>query len=190
MVFDDPNWDLKTFNFDTDVDKAFAKPVDGLALQDVLSSVDPDLSALRAHNGKVIQYHGTTDAAIPPGTSIEYRRSVLAFFGIYDQKDPKGEVGNFYRLFLVPGMQHCSGGPGANTFGQGVPLADSAHDVIKAVEDWVEQGKAPDQIIATKYTNDDPTQPALFSRPLCPYPALARWNGTGNASDAANWSCR
>ena len=190
MVFDDPNWDLKTFNFDTDIAKALAKPVDGVALADVLSSVDPDLSAFRAHNGKIIQYHGTTDPAIPPGASIEYRRSVLAFFGIYDQKDARDTVSNFYRLFLVPGMLHCQGGPGANTFGQGAPLADSAHDVIKALEAWVEQGKAPDQIIATKFTNDDPTQPTLFSRPLCPYPAVARWNGTGDAADAANWSCR
>ena len=191
MVFDDPNWDLKTLNFDTDVDKALVKPVDGLALEDVLSSVDPDLSAFRAHSGKIIQYHGTTDPAIPPGNSIEYYRSVLSFFGIYGQQHQTSKVSSFYRLFLVSGMQHCSGGPGANAFGQGVvPLADADHDVIKALEAWVEQGKAPDRIIATKYTNDDPTKPALFSRPLCPYPAVARWNGTGDQSDAANWSCR
>ena len=61
--------------------------------------------------------------------------------------------------------------------------------MIKALEAWVERGKAPAQIIATKYTNDNPTQPALFSRPLCPYPAVAKWNGTGDVSDAANWSC-
>lgn len=189
MVFDDPSWDLKSFNFDTDVDKARTKPVDGLALQDVVSSVDPDLSAFRAHNGKMIQYHGTTDPAIPPGTSVQYYRSVLSFFGIYGHKFSADTVDDFYRLFLVPGMQHCSGGPGANTFGQGVPLADSDHDVIKALEAWVEQGKAPDQIIATKYTNDDPTQAALFSRPLCPYPETAKWNGTGDVSDASNWSC-
>jgi feruloyl esterase len=190
MVFDDPNWDLKTLNFDTDVNKAFAKPIAGLALQDVLSSVDPDLSAFRAHNGKMIQYHGTTDAAIPPGNSIEYYRTVKAFFGIYNQHHSADQVSNFYRLFLVPGMQHCSGGPGANTFGQSVPLADADHDVIKALEAWVEHGQAPNQIIATKYTNDDPTQQAQFTRSLCPYPAVARWNGTGDASDAANWSCR
>jgi hypothetical protein len=190
MVFDDPNWDLTTLNFDRDLAIAFSKPVDGQALGDVLDSVDPDLRPFQSHNGKIIQYHGTTDAAIPPGNSIEYRRSVLSFFGVYDQRDPAGEVGSFYRLFLVPGMQHCSGGPGANTFGQGAPLADSDHDVIKALEAWVEQGKAPAQIIATKYTNDDPTQPALFTRPLCPYPNMAAWNGTGDASDAANWSCK
>jgi hypothetical protein len=189
MVFDDPNWDLTTLNFDRDLAIAYSKPVDGQALGDVLDSVDPDLRPFQSHNGKIIQYHGTTDAAIPPGNSIEYRRSVLSFFGVYDQRDPAGEVGSFYRLFLVPGMQHCSGGPGANTFGQGAPLADSDHDVIKALEAWVEQGKAPAQIIATKYTNDNPTQPALFNRPLCPYPTMAAWNGTGDASDAANWSC-
>jgi hypothetical protein len=189
FVFNDPNWDFQTFNFDTDVEKALAAPIAGQALGDVMQSVDPDLSVFRAHGGKLIQYHGTTDAAIPPGDSIEYHRTVLSFFGVYDQRDAKDTVSNFYRLFLVPGMQHCQGGPGANTFGQTVPLADSDHDVVKALEAWVEQGKAPDKIIATKYSNDDPTQPALFSRPLCPYPALARWNGTGNASDAANWSC-
>ena len=190
VVFSDPNWDLSSFNFDTDVDKTLATPIDGLALEDVVSAVNPDLSAFRAHNGKMIQYHGTTDAAIPPGDSIEYYRSVLSFFGIYDRENSTGTVSNFYRLFLVPGMQHCSGGPGANTFGQGAPLANSDHDVIKALEAWVEQGKAPAQIIATKYTNDSPTQPALFSRPLCPYPGTAQWKGTGDVSDAANWSCR
>ncbi|MBV9248781.1 MAG: tannase/feruloyl esterase family alpha/beta hydrolase [Acetobacteraceae bacterium] len=192
FVFNDPNWDLQSFNFDTDVDKALAAPIAGQPLADVMQSVDPDLSAFRAHGGKLIQYHGTTDAAIPPGDSVEYYRSVLSFFRIYNRKNTVDEVGDFYRLFLVPGMQHCAGGPGANSFGQPftAPLADSAHDVIKALEAWVEQGKAPDQITATKYTNDDPKQPALFSRPLCLYPALARWNGTGDASDAANWSCR
>ncbi len=189
MVFDDPNWDLQTLNYDHDLAIAYSKPVAGQALEDVLSSVNPDLRPFSGHNGKLIQYHGTTDAAIPPGDSIEYRSSLLSFFGVNDQRDPKNVVGSFYRLFLVPGMQHCSGGPGANTFGQGAPLADADHDVIKALEAWVEQGKAPDQIIATKYTNDDPTQPALFTRPLCPYPALARWNGTGDSTDAANWSC-
>jgi feruloyl esterase len=190
FVFNDPNWDLMTFNFDTDVNKTLATSVAGAALEDVVSSVDPDLSAFRAHSGKMIQYHGTTDAAIPPGNSIEYYRTVKAFFGIYNQHHSADQVSNFYRLFLVPGMQHCSGGPGANTFGQGVPLADADHDVIKALEAWVEHGQAPNQIIATKYTNDDPTQQAQFTRPLCPYPAVARWNGTGDASDAANWSCR
>jgi len=190
MVFDDPNWDPRSLNFDRDIDVAYAKSIDGEALGDVLSSVDPDLRAFHAHNGKIIQYHGTTDAAIPPGNSIEYRRSVLAFFGIYDQKDPTNEVGGFYRLFLVPGMQHCSGGPGANTFGQGTPLADADHDVIKALEAWVEQGKAPDRIIATKYENDDPTQQAKFTRPLCPHPSVAAWTGKGDPSDAANWTCR
>nr|WP_294517818.1 tannase/feruloyl esterase family alpha/beta hydrolase [uncultured Rhodopila sp.] len=189
MVFDDPNWDLKTLNFDEDLAIAYSKPVDGQALEDVLSSVNPDLRPFSGHNGKIIQYHGTTDAAIPPGDSIEYRRSLLSFFGVHDQRDPANTVGKFYRLFLVPGMQHCSGGPGANNFGQGAPLADSDHDVIKALEAWVEQGRAPDRIIATKYTSDDPKQPALFTRPLCPYPALATWNGNGDSSDAANWSC-
>ena len=189
MVFNDPNWNLQTFNFDTDVDKALATSVAGQALGDVLQSVNPDLSEFRAHGGKMIQYHGTTDYAIPPGNSIEYYRTVQSFFGTYDRSSSQSGISNFYRLFLVPGMQHCVEGPGANTFGQTVPGTDAAHDVIKALEAWVEQGQAPTKIIATKYTNDDPTQPALFTRPLCPYPALARWNGTGDASDAANWSC-
>jgi Tannase and feruloyl esterase len=190
MVFDDPNWDPKTLNFDEDLAIAFSKPVAGQPLEDVLSSVNPDLRPFNARHSKMIQYHGTTDPAIPPGTSVEYRRSVLSFLGIYDEGDPSGEVGSFYRLFLVPGMLHCQGGPGANNFGQVAQLADSDHDVIKALEAWVEHGKAPDQIIATKFTNDNPTQPALFSRPLCPYPSVATWNGTGDATDAVNWSCQ
>ena len=189
VVFNDPNWDLRTLNFETDVEKALATPVAGQALGDVLQSVNPNLSVLRAHGAKMIQYHGTVDYAIPPGNSIQYYLSVLSFFGIYDRTAPTPTVSDFYRLFLVPGMQHCLEGPGANSFSQVVAGTDPAHDVIKALEAWVEHNTAPNQIIATKYTNDDPTQPVLFTRPLCPYPAVATWKGTGDASEAANWSC-
>jgi feruloyl esterase len=81
---------------------------------------------------------------------------------------------DFFRLFLVPGMGHCSGGDGPNTF-----------DTISALEQWVELGKAPEQMIASKIRNGVTTR----TRPLCPYPEIAKWRGSGSTDDAANFAC-
>ena len=82
-------------------------------------------------------------------------------------------------------MLHCGGGPGANNFGQGAPLADADHDVVKALEQWVEQGVAPERIIATKFVNDNPVNGVALTRPLCPYP---RRPGA-DTTDAHNFIC-
>jgi feruloyl esterase len=89
---------------------------------------------------------------------------------------------SFTRLFMVPGMQHCGGGPGPNSFGG---------QITAALEHWTEQGIAPDKIIATKYKTDgDPSSGVARTRPLCPYPQVARYTGSGSIDDATNFVCR
>ena len=152
-------------------------------LQPILSSVNPDLTPFKAHGGKMIQYAGWADAAIPPENGLNYYRAVTHTMG-----DPS----DFYRVFMAPGMAHCSGGAGPNAFGNGTsngPLIDADHDLVKALERWVEQGIAPDRIIATHYVNNVATQGVAFQRPLCPYPQRGEYSGQGDTSDAANFQC-
>lgn len=163
IVFEDPKWDFRSFRFnktpgfDSDVDFTDDK------LGAIFNNMNPDLTAFRAHGGKLIQYHGWADPDISPLNSINYYQSVSERIG-----DPK----NFYRLFLVPGMFHCNGGPGPNTF-----------DTLSALEQWAERGSAPDRIVATGGTVKDRT------RPLCPYPQEAQWKGAGSADRAENFVC-
>ena len=151
-------------------------------LQPILSSVNPDLSGFKAHGGKMIQYAGWSDAAIPPQNGLNYYRKVARTMG-----DPTG----FYRVFMVPGMGHCNGGPGATAFGNGTsngPVIDADHDLVKALERWVEQGIAPDHIIATHYVNNDVSQGVQFQRPLCPFPQRGEYMG-GDPNNAASFAC-
>jgi feruloyl esterase len=112
-----------------------------------------------------------------------------------DVLDPDAlhETQKFARLFMAPGMSHCGGGPGANVFNGDDNLGgprDSDHDVLSALVRWVEQGDAPDRIIATKFVNDKPAAGVAFTRPLCPYPQLPAYRGTGDTNDAASFVCR
>ena len=103
-----------------------------------------------------------------------------------------GDPHDFYRVFMVPGMAHCNGGAGPNAFGNGTangPVIDAAHDVLKALEKWVEQGPAPQQIIATHFVNNLATQGVQFQRPLCPYPERGEYVGHGDPNNAASFSC-
>jgi len=152
-------------------------------LQPILSSINPDLQPFRARGGKMIQYAGWADAAIPPENGLNYYRKVTHTIG-----DPQ----DFYRVFMVPGMAHCSGGAGPNAFGNGTvngPVLDADHDLVKALERWVEVGIAPDRIIATHYLNNDPTQGVQFQRPLCQYPERAEYLGHGDPNDARSFTC-
>src|SRR5262249_35126282 len=119
--------------------------------------------------GKLIHYHGWSDPQISPGNSTQYYTRVLK------ELVGPGNVDKSYRLFMVPGMAHCGGGEGPDTF-----------DMVTALEQWVEQGHAPDQIIATHSTNGQPDR----TRPLCPYPQIAIYTGAGGIDDAANFTCR
>jgi feruloyl esterase len=183
-VFEQSNWDFRTLDFDRDV--AFGDAKAG----PVLNSTSPDLRSFRANGGKLIQYHGWGDAAITALSSIDYYESVRTFLDRFP--DPRSEstnVGDFYRLFLVPGMGHCSGGIGPSDFGNGFlsTRADAEHDLLSALEAWVEQGAAPEKLIGAGRGVIEPT--ATLTRPLCPYPQTARYRGTGSPNQADNFEC-
>jgi tannase/feruloyl esterase len=178
MIYNNPAWDLKTFELDKDNKLADDK------LGAILNATDPNLKEFKARGGKLILYHGWSDAALPPVNTINYFQSVVAKMG---QRD----VNSFMRLYMVPGMQHCSGGPGPSSFGAFVSAAtsDAQHDMSLALERWVEEGVAPEQIIASKRQGVDPKTAPARTRPLCPYPQVARYKGSGSTDDAANFVC-
>jgi len=156
FVFQDPDWDYSTYNLDNwEEDTHLAGTV--------LDSVDPDLDAFKSRGGKLILWHGWADAALPAQATIDYYEQVLA-------RD--SEAMDYARLFMIPGCYHCGGGPG-------VSWVDWLAEIVK----WVEQGKAPDQIIATKRADDG----SIVERPLFPWPASARYDGDGDPHDADNF---
>lgn len=175
------------FDFHHDI----AKVDDQLAA--VLNATSTDLSEFREHGGKLLMYHGWADPLIPSQSSINYFLALMGNEGPGSQQgfQPAGffDHGNghgnpalrrpqsYARLFMVPGMYHCSGGPGPNTF-----------DALTPLVKWVEAGVAPDTILATKFVDDTP--PAVqMTRPLCVFPKIAKYNGSGSTSIAANFTC-
>lgn len=168
IVFDDPKWDFRTFDFDRDVDRALAR-VGG-----ALDATDPNLRPFRALGSKLIVYHGWSDQDISPLSSISYFEDVASVIGGEGRDAAIRETQDFFRLFMAPGMGHCAGGPGPSSF-----------DMIAALEAWVERGVAPASVTATHFTNGV----AARSRPLCPYPLVARWDGSGSIDQAASFSC-
>jgi feruloyl esterase len=163
MVFNDPKWDYKTLNFDNDMARV-AKIEAGN-----INAMDPNLKPFFARGGKLIQYHGWADPQIPAGASVDYYESVLKANGGVNT------VKQNHRLFMVPGMNHCGGGEGPSSF-----------DMLAALEQWVEQRKAPDFIPAAHLTNNKPDR----TRILCPYPQVASYKGSGDPNDAANFACK
>jgi hypothetical protein len=184
-VFENPTWDFRALNFDSDVAFGDAK------LGSVLNSTSPDLRSFRARGGKLIQYHGWGDPAIAPASSIEYYESVRSFLA----KFPDGRSGSsrpvedFYRLFMVPGMGHCGGGAGPNSFGNGpvAPGAGPERDIFAALERWVETGVAPVRLIGSGTATGDASKP--MTRPLCPHPQVATYMGSGDPNDASSFAC-
>jgi feruloyl esterase len=156
-------WKWQTFDFDRDMDI-----VDGRLGAD-LNAISPDLSAFRGRGHKLIAYHGWADALVMPGEAIRYYDAVAARMG-----SPEA-TGSFYRLFMVPGMAHCAGGPGPNQF-----------DMLSQVVDWVEKGTAPERVTAVKRPEGG-TGPVV-ERPLCPYPLVARYT-SGDRDKAESYAC-
>jgi hypothetical protein len=100
------------------------------------------------------------------------------------------DASSFMRLYMIPGMQHCDNGPGADSFGQmgRLNVDDPQHSVDAALEQWVEKGTAPAKIIASKYAAEDHQRPTM-TRPLCAYPQAAKYKGSGDTNDEANFAC-
>jgi feruloyl esterase len=178
MVFSNSSWTYKGTNLSDSLSAADSK------MAETLNSTDANLKPFQARGGKLILYHGWSDAAIPPVNAISYYQSVTQAMG-------ESTVDSFLRLYLPPGMQHCAGGPGPNLFGQfGVLKAgDAQHDIFTSLVDWIEKGPAPSAIVATKYVKDDPAKPAEMTRPLCPYPLVAKYDGSGDEKKAESFSC-
>ena len=174
MVYEKADWNYKQ----TSVDQAL-KAADEKTAQ-VLNATETNLAAFKARGGKLILYHGWNDPAISAVNTINYYNQVVSKMGEQETKA-------FAMLYMVPGMQHCGGGPGPDSFGQGGGGAkDAQHNVAVALEQWVEKGIAPTAIVATK---DEGGDPAKMTRLLCPYPQIAKYKGKGNPNDAASFAC-
>ena len=177
MVYEKPDWDYKTFQLDSGLKVAEQKT------GDALNAVNPDLRAFKTRGGKLILYHGWDDPAISSLNTINYFNSVIGKMG---QRD----VDLFVRLYMAPGVQHCEGGPGPDSYGEVGDLnsGDPRHSLAGALEQWVEKGTAAGTIIASKFEKQD-RQHATMTRPLCPYPQEAKYKGSGDTNDAGSFSC-
>jgi hypothetical protein len=178
MVYDKADWDYKKANLDE------AAAASDKKLAAVLNATETNLKPFESRGGKLIIYHGWNDAAISALNSINYYESVRNKMG-------KQEADSFLRLFMVPGMQHCGGGPGPDIFGQmGFSGSnDPQHSMYLALEQWVEKGAAPSTVIATKQSGEGAAARVKITRPLCAYPQVAQYKGSGDTNDAANFVC-
>jgi feruloyl esterase len=160
LAHEDPAWDWRTFDLERDTSLIDTKA-------GFIDAVNPDLSAFRARGGKLLIYHGWNDGgsggAISPQNSVNYYSSVLTSMGSQQQ--------DWLRLFMVPGMAHCGGGSGPNQV-----------NWMAALERWRESGIPPDQLIASRVSDNR----VNMTRPICPYPQVATYNGVGSTNDAAN----
>jgi len=177
FVYQDPTWNFRRFDIDKSPDDAEK------AVGQILNAESLDLSEFERHGGKLLQWHGWADSLITPLGSIDYYERVTAA-----QQVP-AKTQDFYRLFLAPGVDHCGQGPGPNQFGNAGGNGDPDHDIVAALYQWVENGTAPDRIIATKFMDNDPAKGEAMTRPLCPYPQVARYKGTGDTNSASNFIC-
>lgn len=181
FVFEKRDWKFADLNFDNDIAETDAK------VGSILNASDPDLSGFQAHGGKLLQYHGWNDGSPPPRHSTDYYEHVAEKMGGFEKTH------QFYLLFMAPGMMHCGQGEGPNVFGNlldFMPARDAGRNIFLALEQWVEHGKAPSEIVATKYRDNDPGKGVEMTRPLCPYPEQATLIGKGSDSIASNWVCQ
>jgi len=176
FVHEQVDWKISSFNFDKDYKLALEKT------GDALNSTDTNLKPFAGRGGKLVIYHGWNDAAIPAPSSIQYYDGVVSAMG---QKAADDAM----RLYLIPGMLHCDGGPGVTLIGQdGTIRGDAQHDVLTALEEWVEAGKGPGDLIASKFVDDDWSKGIGMTRPVCVYPKVVTYV-KGDPKDAKSFSC-
>ncbi|HET8550634.1 MAG TPA: tannase/feruloyl esterase family alpha/beta hydrolase, partial [Bryobacteraceae bacterium] len=155
----DPNYQLSQFDFERDTPKLEA-------IRSLLDATDTDLSAFRERGGKLLMWFGWADPALNPMMGVNY------YEGVRQKMGPA--TGDFFRLYMMPGVFHCAGGVGPDSFPR-----------LAALIDWVEQGKTPERLVATRFESGKPVR----TRPLCPYPRVARYTGSGSIDDAENFRC-
>jgi len=175
MVYGQKDWNYKTFGVDTGMKAANQKTAEAL------NAVNPNLSAFRSRGGKLILYHGWNDPAIPALNTINYYQDVIAKMG-------RPATDSFTRLYMVPGMQHCGGGPGPENFGEALDATstDPQHNIRVTLENWVEKGTAPSSFVVSKAASGNSPE---ITRPLCPYPQFAKYKGAGDPNKADNFTC-
>ena len=180
MVFSDAKWNYHT----ADISGALLAANRDTA--SVLNSTNPDLKPFHQRGGKLILYHGWLDAAISPLNTIKYYRDVISNMG-------QGSADEFLRLYMIPGMGHCAGGPGPFVFGQlGIGKErDPDHNIFAALERWVEAGTVPGPIVGRKPNDDkDASKGVKFTRILCPFPEVAAYDGKSDPKTASSFSCQ
>jgi feruloyl esterase len=164
MGFENDNWDWRTFDFDRDVALINGK------LAHVLDAVNPDLRDFKAQGGKLIVYHGWSDPGVMPARTIEYYDEIVAFADRATGGDGAAFTEEYLRLYMMPGMGHCSGG-----------AAPDQADFISSLVDWVENDQPPGQIVAS-------TRDGSMTRPLCPHPEVAVYR-RGDTNSANSFRC-
>ncbi len=179
MVFEKSDWNYRDANVGD-----IAKTAD-TKLAKTLNATDPNLSAFKVRGGKLILYHGWNDPAISAVNTINYYQSVI---------DVMGQDGfdSFARVYMAPGMQHCAGGVGPDSFGENGPwpnVKDAHQSLQLSLEQWVEKGAAPKEIVATKFSGPMSSGQAEMTRTLCAYPKVAKYKGSGDQNDASNFVC-
>jgi feruloyl esterase len=171
MIFENPRWDFRSFDYDKDVKVAEAK------MGKLFDAFDADLTRFRKRGAKLILYHGWNDPSISPLNTVNYYERVVSHLQQgKGREQAEAEAQTFARLFMAPGMLHCGGGPGPNTF-----------DMLAALENWVEHESAPDSVVASRAAA---APVGNRTRPLCVYPKVAVYTGRGSTDEAANFVCR
>jgi feruloyl esterase len=177
FVYGKPSWKASEFIFDRDYKLSLEKTAEAL------NSTDTNIAPFVERGGRLLMYHGWNDPAIPATMSIDYYEGVAKRIG-------QAKAESAVRLYMVPGMQHCGTGPGATEFGQGMGRrGDAAHDVFTALEQWVEKGSAPGVLTAAKSEGEGAARAVVMTRPLCPYPQVAKYDGKGDTAKASSFAC-
>ena len=179
LVTGDPKFNLETADLDTILKMSREKTAADL------DASSPDLGRFAAHGGKLILYHGWNDPAISPWNTVNYFKNVQQTLGA-------DKAAGVVRLYMVPGMEHCNGGPGPSAMGQFglAPAGGPRFGVFDSLVDWVEKGAPIDNLFVTKYApGPDGKIKPVMTRPLCAYPAIARYKGAGDSNQADTFEC-